>query len=271
MPTVTLTADRDTWISASAVNTNYGTQTTMRCFDYTNPNRCLVGFTLPELPEGAVVTSAILALTSAVVAYEIPWGKSLLIHRTTKPWLESQATWSSWATGQAWDSAGGDYGAGSVAKEWEWANYNWDIAAFVAAAYDEEDLSLGLIAKWDTEGLAAGYSEQSFYTRNNIQLPPHPRLTIEYFVPPPVVPYVGLPYRVEVRDVDGHLIAIPRAVFSGQLTRSLNMPDGLSFQIAADDPACKYMTPRYELWVRDLSTGEIVSVCKTVMTEASNR
>lgn len=26
-----------------------------------------------------------------------------------------------------------------------------------------------------------------------------------------------------------------------------------------------------ELWVRDLSTGEIVSVCKTIMTEASNQ
>ena len=213
MPTVTLTADRDTWISASAPDTNYGTQTTMRCFDYTNPNRCLVGFTLPELPEGAVVTSATLALTSAVFAYEIPWGKSLLIHRTTKPWLESQATWSSWATGQAWDSAGGDYGAGSVAKEWEWANYNWDIAAFVAAAYDEEDLSLGLIAKWDTEGLAAGYSEQEFYTRDNSQ---HvPRLTIEYFVPPPPVTpsYVVAiapsdPYKVWVAPEDPYITEV---------------------------------------------------------------
>lgn len=84
-------------------------------------------------------------------------------------------------------------------------------------------------------------------------------------------PYHGQPYRVEVHTQAGALVAIPRAVFSGPLTRSLNMPDGLSFQIAADDPACKYMTPRYELWVRDLSTGEIVSRCKPIITEASNQ
>jgi len=74
-----------------------------------------------------------------------------------------------------------------------------------------------------------------------------------------------------VHDSDGHLIAIPRAVFAGKLTRGLNAPDALSFQIAADDPACQYMKPKYELWVRDMETGDIVSVVTPEMTEASNK
>ena len=142
----------------------------------------------------------------------------------------------------------------------EWTETEWQNTLSTDDPF-YEDLS-GLTPSTDYEYQAqARNSEGSTGWTDSVTFRTHPEPT----------PYVSAPCRVEVRDVDGHLIAIPRAVFSGQLTRSLNMPDGLSFQIAADDPACKYMTPRYELWVRDLSTGEIVSVCKTVMTEASNR
>jgi len=86
---------------------------------------------------------------------------------------------------------------------------------------------------------------------------------------PAQTPYIGEPYRVEVHNSSGQLVAIPRAVMSGTWTKRLNAADQLSFTIPANDPACAYMTPLYELWVRDLATGDVVSICKPVLDEAS--
>ena len=277
METLTIqTSIKDTMLRSDQSSTNYGGEPTMSAgrTPTGGVSRSLVEFAVAwgvDVPAGAEIRSATMTLRVMSRSKAAIYTVSRLLRAD---WMEYEATWDIYESGSPWTTAGcgsdgDDYDstdAVGVTIE-DTGDHSWNVTNLVKAAQ-----AAGANPAFRIHGSVEDVTTYAYFaSRESVITGYRPRLAIDYLIPPPVVPYVGLPYRVEVRDVDGHLIAIPRAVFSGQLTRSLNMPDGLSFQIAADDPACKYMTPRYELWVRDLSTGEIVSVCKAVMTEASDQ
>jgi hypothetical protein len=188
--------------------------------------------------------------------------------------MEYEATWDIYESGSPWTTAGcgsdgDDYDstdAVGVTIE-DTGDHSWNVTNLVKAAQ-----AAGANPAFRIHGSVEDVTTYAYFaSRESVITGYRPRLAIDYLIPPPVTPYISAPYRVEVHDSEGKLIAIPRVHIDGNYTKGINMPDALSFSIPANDPACKYMTPRYELWVRDLSTGEIVSVCKTVMTEASNQ
>jgi hypothetical protein len=100
------TAANDTFINNFADTTNYATNGALRvgrsgAYTY----RALVKFDLSSIPAGSTVLSAILSLyaitdnSTNAVAFKV--------HRPLRAWVEDQATWQIYSTGNSWQTAGG--------------------------------------------------------------------------------------------------------------------------------------------------------------------
>ncbi|PIZ45888.1 hypothetical protein COY32_04510, partial [candidate division WWE3 bacterium CG_4_10_14_0_2_um_filter_41_14] len=93
------TVGMDTYMWSVAPDTNYGNSTVINIGN----TRGLISFDLASIPVNATVDSSTLWLyqTSGAGAagHEIAY-------QVLKPWVESQATWNSWATGQSWTVPG---------------------------------------------------------------------------------------------------------------------------------------------------------------------
>lgn len=93
----TLTANRDTYLNSAAVDTNYGTATSVRVGSFVVPTsgsyRTLAGFDLAPLPADAVIVTATLEL------YQISGsGFTVKAQALTSAWAETTVTWSNQPT-----------------------------------------------------------------------------------------------------------------------------------------------------------------------------
>lgn len=129
-PTLTLQPDAtdgiDTEIYSALATTNYGTQTELWVGYYGGTLRSFIKFDLSTLPAGAVISSSILSLVNQ---HNVAGGGTdhiLAVYRQKRAWVEIQATWNIWSTGNNWSTAGGfhaddceqtDIGNTSVAAE----------------------------------------------------------------------------------------------------------------------------------------------------------
>ena len=111
MPTYTSQPDEtvgiDTYINSNAATTNYGTnvQLFVGRGSFETPQRTLIKFDLSSIPADAVVSSAILYIT-----YSNDWStvaSTLGAYRQLRAWVEAQATWDIYSTGNNWEIAGG--------------------------------------------------------------------------------------------------------------------------------------------------------------------
>jgi len=101
-----LNANADTYIDRNTAtgenNTNYGGNTTIRV-EYNRNNNwdefSLVKFDLSSIPSGATITSATLKL---VKTGGDTGAKNVAAHRLTKNWVENQATWNIYSSGNNW-------------------------------------------------------------------------------------------------------------------------------------------------------------------------
>lgn len=77
-----------------------------------NTQHTLITFDFSSIPLGTTITSAVLSLVTINSAGG-PWqqtgGEHTDIVALTRNWIANQATWNSWATGNPWTSAGGDF------------------------------------------------------------------------------------------------------------------------------------------------------------------
>ena len=95
----------DTLISGGSPTTNFGTATEMASGKFsTDVNRILVKFDISSIPSGSTITSAIITLTySSDNSLNARTGS---VYRVKRAWVEAQATWNIYSTGNNWGTAG---------------------------------------------------------------------------------------------------------------------------------------------------------------------
>lgn len=97
----------DTWIRSSAATTNYGTNVYLRIGESNvapDVDRVLLKFDFSSIPTGAESSAASLSLT--IDADESDNTRTVDIFRVKRAWVEAQATWNNYSTGNAWQTAG---------------------------------------------------------------------------------------------------------------------------------------------------------------------
>ena len=99
------TGTTDTYVNTYAKTTNYGLATSLTAASY-NALKPLFRFDLSSIPANAVVNSATLSF------YASSWGGNSGSYQNTiyrvldKNWVESEATWNIYSTGNNWTTAG---------------------------------------------------------------------------------------------------------------------------------------------------------------------
>jgi len=116
----------------------------------------------------AIPTGPLTVIDSAVyTAYTTGGGHAgsaipIGVHYVTKPWVEGQITWSNYSTGNAWDTAGGDYVSppaetftlGAIAAYTAFTIT--DFQSFVQAWVDGSATNNGLMLKYTADDPEAG-------------------------------------------------------------------------------------------------------------------
>jgi len=142
--TITITADKDTYIDKVYPDVNFGQKWNMLVSGspVSKLANGLVRFDLSGLPEGSRVTKA--QLTILVHANHST--SFYRIHPLNRPWDEDYATWSSAASGIPWTAPGGDY----------------DPAVFIEAALPSTT------PQWMKPDVTSVVSDQQGYLRQGI-------------------------------------------------------------------------------------------------------
>ena len=90
--------------NAPDTNRNGGYQIHMGMSPTSTLNRALIKFDLSSIPVGVIITSAVITLTVASTESDITG--VFRVYRVLRDWIDSQATWNSYKTGNAWSTAG---------------------------------------------------------------------------------------------------------------------------------------------------------------------
>lgn len=102
------TSANDTFIQDTAANTNWGANAEIKVGEFypaaSDIQRTLIKFDLSSIPAGATITSAILTLT--VSANAAANARDYKMFRVLRNWVELQATWNIFSTGNNWGTAG---------------------------------------------------------------------------------------------------------------------------------------------------------------------
>lgn len=97
----------DTWMRDTAPDTERSTSTTITVGESnisSQVNRGLIKWNLASIPSGSTVSSAVLSIW--VAAEFSDNARTLSVYRVRRAWVENEATWNSWTTGNAWSTAG---------------------------------------------------------------------------------------------------------------------------------------------------------------------
>jgi N-acetylneuraminic acid mutarotase len=96
----------DTFITDFQQTTNYGTNGVVRTGGASNLIwRSLIKFDLSSIPAGAEITSATLSLYA--VTDNSDNARTYRVFRIKRAWVETQATWQIYSTGNSWQTIGG--------------------------------------------------------------------------------------------------------------------------------------------------------------------
>ncbi len=180
----------DDQIWNSNPNNNYGADTTAQVGgpDNNHPEmseyRFLVDFDLSnQVPVGATITSAVLSVL-AYGAYDNVSNHTVAVNELARSFVESQATWNSAATGQAWTTPGGDYssslGTANLVGNTGWLNYDvrTTVQNWVNTPYSHHGFNLVHLDDWKYLFL---------YTSEHGTAANRPKLTIGYSSAPPAM------------------------------------------------------------------------------------
>lgn len=190
------TNSNDTWISSSAVTTNYGDRPDLYVGESNSSittRRSLIKMDLSQIPSNAIITSAI--ITVYIAGDYSSNTRDFKVYRVLRDWVESQATWNLWKTGSSWttDGCGSDGNDADLTTAWATTSFgdsipNYTAMDFVFSATGITELqkiiagaytNYGWLIKADTES-ADLYGLFSSSWINESQ---RPKLTIEYDLP----------------------------------------------------------------------------------------
>jgi hypothetical protein len=163
----------DTFLGEGAPTTNYST------LDYiyilfiqslgTNQDgRTIIKFDFSALPEGAVISAATLNLYYYAHPLSDAVGRTYWAYELTQTgWVEAQATWNIYSTGNSWATAGGDYTATDGASLVVPAAYgwmSWNVLALVQHFQSTHSKIAHFLLKDGAEENVTGYN-RLYYTR----------------------------------------------------------------------------------------------------------
>ncbi len=176
----------DTWINKSAPWFNYGKSGRLEIGDFgTEESYGLIRFNISAIPPGALINAASIRLYFAGASVQPP-GSGIFAHRIEKFWDEGRkqgtvgdgATWLFRDLALTWDSAGGDYVAGSVSF----------MPLGAASSFHFSDITL-IMQEW-IDGTAqnhgvllrssAGVKQAEFMTGDESSQSLRPRLLVSY-------------------------------------------------------------------------------------------
>lgn len=182
----------DTFIHRDTATTNYGTNTGLFIGNNgggTNTYRVVIkfaGLSDGTVPPSATITSATLSLYCYAEASGN--ARTLRVYRSKRAWVETQATWNIYSTGNNWATAGGfgaddceqtDIGSRAFSatettgKYKDWTLTAADIQAIVKGTWTNN----GFLIKADTENT----DRYAFYSSDNADN--KPKLTVVYSLP----------------------------------------------------------------------------------------
>jgi hypothetical protein len=187
-PTLSLQPDaaagQDAPIASGAATTNFGTLSTTnvgeRSFSSTTA-RTLIKFDLSSIPDTSPINSAVMSLY--VTTDSSSNARTFRVYRTKRDWVEDQATWNIWKTGNSWSTAGGfhsddceqtDIGSRAFTAT-ETINQFKDFT-LTAAVKEDLDLGNGWLVKADTET----DDEYIFASSDNATAANRPKLVVDY-------------------------------------------------------------------------------------------
>lgn len=178
----------DTRLISSAATSNFGTNNELNAGEYksgTNDiRRSLIKFNLSSIPSGATLDSVTLSLwTIAAGSTYANNNRTIRVYRTKRNWVESQATWNVYSTGNSWSAAGGFHTDDCEQTAIGSADLTTSIAAnkqvdftLTPTSVSGLDLGYGWLIKADTET----DDLYAFKSSDHVTSAEHPKLSITY-------------------------------------------------------------------------------------------
>jgi len=171
---------RDSNLMFNTQTSNYGSATTLD-IDGRPDQSGLLSWDLAGIPFGSIIESADITLNITDGS-----GQTYEFYDLLQPWVEDEATWNEYASGQSWQIAGADGSAdrGSVvlgditpkSKGLTTISLNADGIAVLQSWIDNPSTNHGFIIS-DYTGATNGFS---FSSREHSEVLNHPKLTVTY-------------------------------------------------------------------------------------------
>jgi hypothetical protein len=158
------TNNKDTDIRSGAPTNNRGTAVEFATGYHSSQGamRGLLAFSLPADPGGTTITKISCFLYQ--IAAAVPTGQ-IDMHRMTRDFVEGQATWNIYSTGNSWTTAGGDYDATILDSNTDLSdNTRYEFVIRGTGATNSYDSltwgdTIGLLFKKNTESGASVYAD----------------------------------------------------------------------------------------------------------------
>lgn len=180
---ISLIASADTSLWQANPTTNFGGDAQLWEYPWAPSwtHRGLVQFDLSSIPANATISAAVLELRETTTYGST---RTIALHRVTRSWSESQATWSVAASGTDWTTAGGDFTpASTAATSLTWDGIlgwdSWNVTSDVQAFVNGSQQNYGWLIKDQSEDSSQAY--WFFHSREEADPSDYrPKLTISY-------------------------------------------------------------------------------------------
>lgn len=190
MAQVTLNNPTDTWLDNTNATTNFGTNSDMYVGEYgfsSQVARALVKWDMSSIPAGSTITGAKIRVRD-VGTNLATTDRTMRAYRVLRAWVDTEATWNNYSTGNAWATAGcgntttdresSDIGTVSMPGTEVGQYYEITLtASAVNEMFNGTIANNGFLLKMDTET----DDMHRFYTVNNGSL--QPELVVDYDPP----------------------------------------------------------------------------------------
>jgi len=160
-------------------NNNYGSLTYLKVVSRASRNnRTVLRFDFSSLPDGVTITDAKLKI---YFYSTYGWGRTFWAYRLTQTaWIESEVTWNSYSTGNAWTTPGGDYTTDNGASTTTVSGWNeWNVTALCQYFQENDSEVANFLIRDGTEDATLEWSNaysRDYTTDTSLR----PKLVITY-------------------------------------------------------------------------------------------